>query len=210
MYYSAEEHICADRGKSPLGPFVQQEKRTMLDEGKNIDHTLFRDDDGRPYIFFVRFQGGNIIWSGELEASLDKIKPGTMKRCIGPEQPWEKVRANVNEGAALLKHQGKYYLTYSGNDYQSQQYGIGYAVADSLEGPWKKAEENPILQSPGDLVGVGHHAFFRDKEGRLMAAFHAHNSRTAVHPRLMHIATAYFQDGRLVISPDYFTPSLEE
>ncbi|MBO7741461.1 MAG: family 43 glycosylhydrolase, partial [Victivallales bacterium] len=28
MYYSAEEHICAARGKSPLGPFVQQEKRT--------------------------------------------------------------------------------------------------------------------------------------------------------------------------------------
>src|SRR3546814_19496614 len=99
-----------------------------------------------------------------------------MKFCIRPQQPWEKKEGSVNEGPYVLKHQGLYYLIYSGNGYTSQEYGIGFAVADGPAGPWRKYAGNPILQSPDTLRGVGHGAFFRDGEDRLNYVYHAHRS----------------------------------
>ena len=208
MYYSAEEHICCAKADSPLGPFKQTQEKTMFPSGCSIDHTLFIDSDGTPYIYFTRFIQGNSIWTAQLEKDLVTIKADTLKMCFAASQKWELVQARVNEGSAVLKHDGKYFLTYSGNDYQSRFYGIGYATADSPSGPWVKNETNPIYQCTGDLVGVGHHAFFHDKEGVLRVVFHAHNGRDRIHPRLMHISSASFRDGKLYISPDYFTPQL--
>ena len=61
MYYSANERLYAATAKSPLGPFVQVGKEPFLPEG-SIDGTLFRDDNGNYYFFFVRFNNGNNIW----------------------------------------------------------------------------------------------------------------------------------------------------
>ena len=54
--------------------------------------------------------------------------------------------AKVAEGPSVLKKEGIYYLIYSANHFESKNYGVGYATSDSPMGPWKKYEENPILQ----------------------------------------------------------------
>lgn len=209
MYYSAEEHICAAEAKSPLGPFTRREKTPMLPEWKAIDHTLVIIN-GRPRIYFSRIRKGLSIWTAELEDDLVTIKRKTLKRCIAPSQKWEKKQGAVNEGAAVLQHNGKFHLTYSANDYQSQDYGIGCAVSNRATGPWKKYADNPLLQKPGKLVGVGHHCFFYDKNKVLRVVFHAHLNQENIHPRQMHITTAGFKNGKLEISPDYFTPQLQK
>lgn len=89
LYYSAEEHICAATSDSPLGPFVQEEKRPMFEE-KAIDSSLFIDDDGTPYIYFVRFTDGNVIWVAELEQDWITLKEETLKQCIVAQEGWEK------------------------------------------------------------------------------------------------------------------------
>ena len=61
MYYTADEHICAAVSDSPAGPFIQAEHAPMVAE-KGIDSHLFIDDDGTPYLFWVRFNHGNEIW----------------------------------------------------------------------------------------------------------------------------------------------------
>ena len=53
----------------------------------------------------------------------------------------------VNEGPYMLVKDGKYYMTYSGSHFESINYGVGYAVADSPLGPFTKYEKNPIMQS---------------------------------------------------------------
>ena len=55
MYYTAEEHVCVAEATSPTGPFKQAEHKPVFawDE-RNIDNTLFIDDDGTPYMFFDR------------------------------------------------------------------------------------------------------------------------------------------------------------
>ena len=66
------------------------------------------------------------------------------------------------------------------------------AVADNIGGLWKKYDHNPIFQRVGGLVGVGHHSFFKDKDGKLRIVFHAHHTTTKIHPRDMYIGTAWF------------------
>jgi beta-xylosidase len=174
MYYSADEHICVATSDFPLGPFVQDEKKPMIDGEKCIDNSLFIDDDGTPYLYFDRFDDGLNICVAELEDDLQTLKMETLTKCINVSQLWEEVWPRVNEGAFITKYNNNYYLSYSGNSYESPFYGVGYAIATSPMGPWTKYDKNPILQKPEDLVGVGHSAMFTDKNGQLRIVFHAH------------------------------------
>lgn len=214
MYYSADEHICVATSDSPLGPFKQEILKPMIEDEKCIDNSLFIDEDGTPYLLFDRFNDGLNIWMAELEDDLIQIKPETMTKCINVSQAWEEVWPRVNEGAFVLIHNDTYYMTYSANSYESPFYGIGFATAPAITGPWTKYAQNPILQKPGELVGVGHSAMFTDKDGNRRIVFHAHNSKERIHPRHMYISTVSFEnrDGQevMVIDENYMTPELKK
>ena len=209
MYYSADEHICVATSDSPLGPFVQEEKKPQIVDEKCIDNSLFIDDDGTPYLFFDRFNDGLNIWVAELEDDLKTVRTSTMTKCINVSQPWEEVMPRVNEGGFVIKRNGLYFMTYSANGYESPFYGIGVATATNVYGPWTKYDKNPVYQKVGNLVGIGHSAMFTDKEGKLRIVFHSHNSKTSVHPRVMHISTVDFKQENgetiMTISPDFHT-----
>ena len=212
MYYSAEEHMCVAVSNSPLGPFKQAEQKPMLEGEKTIDNSLYIDDDGKPYLFFDRFNDGLNIWVAELEDDLMTIKKETMHQCIHVSQEWEEVWPRVNEGSFVIKHDGLYYMTYSANSYESPFYGIGCATATDIMGEWTKYPDNPLLQKPGELVGVGHSAMFKDKAGDWQIVYHAHKSETAIHPRNMYISKVGFKKegdiDKLYIDPNYLTPTL--
>ncbi len=214
MYYSADEHICVATSDSPLGPFKQDIQKPMIEGEKCIDNSLFIDDDGKPYLFFDRFNDGLNIWVAELEDNLLNIKPGTMQKCISVSQPWEEVWPRVNEGSFVIKRNGVYFMTYSANSYESPFYGVGVATSTKITGPWIKYENNPIFQKPGNLVGVGHSAMFTGKDGKLRKVFHAHNSTTQIHPRHMYITNVTFENkgGKevMVIDNNYITPTLKQ
>ncbi|MCD7970489.1 MAG: glycoside hydrolase family 43 protein [Alistipes sp.] len=195
LYYSAEEHIAVAVADLPMGPFRQEVKRPMLEE-KAIDSSLFIDDDGTPYLYFVRFTGGNVIWMAELEEDFETIKTETLTQCLQVGEPWETVMASVAEGPSVLKRDGVYYLIYSANHYESPDYGVGFATASSPFGPWEKYPGNPVLQKPEpDLVGTGHGAYFTDNDGNLRYIFHAHYSTDRIHPRTSYIADMELTDG---------------
>ena len=210
MYYTAQERICVASSDSPKGPFEQKELQPMIPNEHAIDNTLFIDDDGTPYLFYVHIKNGFHIKVAELERDYMTIKPNSTTHCIKPTQRWEKQEGKVNEGPSIIKHDGLYFMFYSGNGYTSHQYGIGCAVARNIRGPWRKLPENPILQFPGGLVGSGHGAPFYDKAGKLHYVFHAHNSKEKVHPRCMYITRmAIKRSGKEyypVINSNYRTP----
>ena len=218
MYYTADERLYVARSSSPLGPFRQISCGPLLREG-SIDASLFVDDDGTPYLTFVRFGGGNSVWLAELNDDLCSLKKGTLRHCLSQSQAWEKddkfPHIRVNEGPFLIKHAGKYYLTYSANDFRSQRYGVGVAIADSLTAEWHKVDYNPVLQGIKGLVGTGHHSFFRTKRGRLMMAFHTHQSTSQVHPRLTYfvpvkfVRDAHESQPRLAVGRKLIIPSLK-
>ena len=212
MYFSADEHICVATSNHPLGPFKQEVKKPIIENEKCIDNSLVFDN-GIPYMLFNRFNDGIVIWIAEMEDNLMEIKPETMVQCIHVSQPWEEIWPRVNEGGFIVKHNNTFYLSYSANSYESQFYGVGFATATAITGPWTKYSGNPILQKPGSLVGVGHSAMFTDKEGQLRIVFHAHNNNEHIHPRHMYISSVSFEttgnEEIMVIDPNYLTPLLK-
>ncbi|MCH5158106.1 MAG: glycoside hydrolase family 43 protein [Clostridiales bacterium] len=189
---------------SPLGPFKDvRPGKPMFDIGKaTIDATCFIDDDGEGYLFYALDCSVNVIngvhtsqiYGVKLSESLTEVV-GEHVLISTPTQGWEtnellapclslldnpefkdgKTRFLWNEGPYVLKHNGKYYMTYSANCYDCPDYSVGYAVADKPLGEYKKYEGNPIMSKvEGELSGPGHNAFFKDKDGKLICAFHCH------------------------------------
>ncbi len=87
----------------------------------------------------------------------------------------------INEGPAVVRHNGKYYLTFSVNDYKENNYQVGQAVADSPRGPFRKLREEEgglLLSSVGagcqDISGTGHHSFVA-AGNRTYVVYHRHD-----------------------------------
>jgi len=174
---------------SPLGPFVDAvEGKPMFDLGKDIatiDASCFVDDDGKAYLYFVKDCSMNVIngvhtsqiYVSELSEDFLSLN-GDIKMVTTPDQEWEVKRSTEwvwNEGPFILKHNGKYYMTYSSNCFDTPYYSVGYAVADTPFGKFEKAKENPILwYIEGVTSGPGHNMFFKDKNGDLICAYHIH------------------------------------
>ncbi|MDD2994652.1 MAG: family 43 glycosylhydrolase [Paludibacter sp.] len=205
MFYSAEEKISVAESSSPLGPFTQSavNQKPFHENTKEIDTHLFIDDNGKKYLYFVRFTNGNEIWVAELNDDLRSIKESTLKLCFGTSQNWEKSTAEpypnskVNEGPFMMKHNGWYYLTYSANHYANPNYGVGYATSRSPLGPWTKYYKNPVLTGNSKIRGVGHHSFVNVSDSCGYMVYHSHFSPTVVHPR------------KVCIDPYEFVPSTQ-
>lgn len=215
MYYSANEHLYAATADKPTGPFKQvgtYQMNNLLGDEKCIDSSVFFDDDGTAYLFFVRFTDGNCIWQCKLADDYITPVEGTLRKCFAVSQSWEQKLGRVNEGPNIIKYNKRYFLTYSGNDYRSQDYGVGYATCSNIEkGPWTKYNGNPILCRHDELVGTGHHSLFTDKEGKLRIVFHSHNSATKVDSRLMYIGTVQFSGTKLMMGNEpIIRPTLEK
>ena len=214
MYFSANEHLFAATATSPKGPFKQvgsYQMETLLGDEKCIDSHVFFDTNGKAYIFFVRFTDGNCIWQAQLEDDYITPKANTLRKCLAVSQGWENKMGRVTEGPNVIKVGRRYFLTYSGNDYQSQDYAVGYAYTSNIaSGTWTKYTANPILHKWDDLVGTGHHSLFYDKEGILRIVFHAHNSTESIHPRRMYIGTVIATSSSLRMSGEpIIRPTLE-
>jgi hypothetical protein len=128
-----------------------------------------------------------------------KIIDSTLKLCISASiqpQDWETIgttSAPVTEGPSVIKYKGLYYMFYSGNNYSSPEYAVGYATATSPYGPWTKSANNPIISSTIVLEnGSGHGDFFIANDGNPYYVYHVHNSNTTVLPRRTRIVPLHF------------------
>lgn len=192
MHYSARRksddslRIGVAVSNGPLGPFRDAVPgEPMFDPGwAAIDGHCFRDDDGKYYFYYVRDLSENVrngiryseIYVSEMSDDLTHLI-GESRLVLSPSQAWESRQSAEwlwNEGPFVIKHNGKYYLTYSSNCYDCKFYGVGYAVGDTPFGPFVKYENNPVLWYDDRMSGPGHNAMFIDKEGNLCNAFHIH------------------------------------
>ena len=94
---------------------------------------------------------------------------GERTEIIENDQSWE---AHLVEGIWVTKYQEKYYLFYSGNDFSTDQYGIGVAIADEPLGPYRKMP-GPLLRSTIDWSGPGHPSVATGPDGDPQLFLHA-------------------------------------
>ena len=197
LAYTANEQVAVAESASLTGPFTQKQVKSVDASEKNIDPFIFTDDDGKTYLYHVRFNNGNYLWVAAYDKNTMSIDPSTLKQCLGNTEAWENTpdypAAPIMEGPTVIKHKGKYYLFYSANHFMSRDYAVGYAVADSPMGPWHKPANNRIIhRSIVGENGSGHGDVFADKKGNLFYVYHVHNSNHAVSPRLTRIVPLHF------------------
>lgn len=154
--------------ESPRGPFYDLMNRPLFDPGYPVIDANVFFEAGRYYIFYSRccykHKVGDYeeswIYGAALKSDFSGII-GSPTLLLRPAQAWENRSAaqsgrRWNEGSFLIRHGGRYYMTFSANNYAGADYAVGYATADHPLGPYKKAEENPILQSGNGVTGTGH------------------------------------------------------
>lgn len=88
-----------------------------------IDPAVYIDDDSTAYLIW----GNRECYIAKLKDNMTEIVPGSIKQInLGADHPF-------TEAPWVHKYNGKYYLTYA-SEWPEK---IAYAMADSIEGPWK-------------------------------------------------------------------------
>jgi beta-xylosidase len=166
LYYSArvrgqnQECLSSAISTKPLGPFVDASSGpAVCPPGGAIDPSPFVDASGAAYLVWKNERS---IVSQRLAAD-GRTLVGAPTTLLQADQPWE---AGIVEGPAMTAAGGRYYLFYSGNQWQTGNYAIGYAVCSGPSGPCVKAP-GPWLASGTDAQGPGGPDFFTDPSGQL-------------------------------------------
>lgn len=151
-------------------------KRIKVDyPRRDTDPALFKDDDGRVYIYFGCHPKDPIM-GVEVDPKNNYKMIGEPVELIGHEfktNGWEKSgdnnqddRSGWNEGANMIKHGGKYYLQYAAPGTQWRNYGDGVYVSDSPLGKFVYQKNSPFSAKRGGFIGgAGHGGTFKDKFG---------------------------------------------
>lgn len=167
------------------GTWTEKGKMQRADEDEfsfeafSLDATVFENRGKWYYIWAEKVGVGKQIsnlYIGELETPY-KLKT-VQVLLTTPDYDWERVGYWVNEGPAVLKKNGKIFLTYSASE-TGVAYCVGMLTADAdsdLLDPlsWHK-ERYPVLCSDDEIgiYGPGHNSFTVDEEGNDIMVFHA-------------------------------------
>lgn len=142
----------------PEGPFSAVGDSPLVcptDEGGAIDAASFVDDDGSRYLLWKN--DGNCCgldtWISIAPLTPDGITlAGEPTRLIQQDQGWE---GRLVEAPTLVKHDNRYVLFYSANDYYGLDYAIGYATASAVLGPYEKATDPLLTTDSSDFAYYG-------------------------------------------------------
>ena len=204
LFYSVDCRLAVAKADSPVGPFISGRGDYLIDHPA-IDGSVFFDDDGKCYLYYVGW--GTVpygIYAREI--TFPYLTLGEERLILQPDCEWETVAGSVTEGPFIIKHDGVYYLTYSGTGYENPAYAVGYATSTDPLAGFTKYALNPILKQCPDqgVFGPGHHAFFQAFDGVWWIVYHRHNSEEQVHER-----TGCLDRIRFVKYPDEAVARLE-
>ncbi len=143
----------ADR---PEGPYHDALGKPLIGKFHNgaqpIDQFVFRDTDGRFYMYYGGWGHCNVAMLTDDLLSLKPFPDGTIFREITPEQ--------YVEGPFVFKRNNKYYFMWSEGGWGGPDYRVAYAIGDSPLGPFRRS--GTILQQDSAVAtGAGHHSVIR-------------------------------------------------
>jgi beta-xylosidase len=220
MYYVARDEdidrqcIGVAVSNDPDGPFTDSNDDAFICQarlGGSIDAYPFQDEDGKLYLLWKN--DGNCcglevaLWIQELSSDGMNLI-GEPVKLIERDQAWERP---LIENPAMVEHNDKYYLFYSGNWWESHEYAIGYAICETVTGPCEKPLDGPWFEYEAPVMGPGGQAFFTDEEGDLWMVYHAWTGAAVGYPageRSLHIDLVTFEGDKPVTNGPTYTPQI--
>lgn len=155
----------------PEGPYI--DKGYILDSGtEQIDSHIF-NDNGTLYM----------TWKAHgVDPCPDEIACAKLRDdCLGlAGEEFTLIRDDErlgDEGQCMFKRGGWYFLLYSARACcgPASDYEVRLARAKSVEGPWEKCPDNPILSGgTADVKALGHGTVVETPDGRLFYLCHAY------------------------------------
>jgi beta-xylosidase len=202
LYYSAstsasDEHhrLRVAVADHPAGPFEDSGRLLLPDAGFSIDASPFRDPrTGKWYLYFASDYTENEPYGTGLAVvplNDDLVSvAGQPRIVVRASCPWQIYERNRDykgklweawhcvEGPFVLFHEGRYYCLYSGGAWYTENYGLGFAVADNPLGPWRDefAHHGPTVLKgiPGHVLGPGHNSVVMGPDDQtLFVVYHA-------------------------------------
>jgi len=204
MIYTCQHRLGVAVADSPLGPFKDDAETYLIRNIATIDGHLF-EDNGKVYLYFatekskndnskillnnIEIPKGNNIWGCEFDMETLSMKTETIKLIMPADGKLDYTDGTTGpkvEGPYILKHDGKFYLTFSSGGYWTPKYAVHYAVSDSPLGDFTRDTENFVLacddldysdnRNP-HLYGSGHHSFTTAPNGKdLVIVYHSHRT----------------------------------
>ena len=144
----------------------------------SLDMTVFKNKQKWYCVWAEKVSVGKKISNLYIAEMESPTKLATAQVLLtSPDYDWERVDFWVNEGPAVLRHNGKLYLTYSASG-TGECYCMGMLSIDEREElldprNWKK-ERRPILKTDREkgIFGPGHNSFIRSEDEDIMV-YHA-------------------------------------
>lgn len=137
----------------PSGPYKDLLGKPLIDKFYNgaqpIDQFVFRDDNGRLYIYYGGWRHCNVARIKNDFTEILTFDDGEQFKEITPE--------GYVEGPFVFKRNGKYYFMWSEGGWTGPGYSVAYAISDSPTGPFKRIGKI-LKQDPQVATGAGHHS----------------------------------------------------
>lgn len=181
-------YVIENQSANPLeGEWVEKGQVKTDWESFSLDATTFEHKGERYYVWAQRdpkIPGNSNLYIAKM------VNPWTIQgpqvMITKPEFAWETIGFFVNEGAAVLKRNGKIFITYSASA-TDDHYCMGLLTADEesdLLDPtsWVKSE-TPVFETneENSQFGPGHNSFTISEDGSEdVLIYHARNDREIV------------------------------
>lgn len=187
LYYTVNRRIGVAVADRPDGVFT--DRGTLIRNA--IDANMFLDEDGKYYLYYVEYPAFRIHVQ---PMKTPFRKKGKHSEIIKPTELWEMKQQSITEAPWLLKHEGTYYLLYSGGAADTQDYSIGYATAKSPIGPFSRYPGNPVMKKGNGVFGPGHCAVAKTPDGKLWMVYHQKRDASRGWDRIICIDPLWFDD----------------
>ncbi|KAK9866384.1 hypothetical protein WJX84_011548 [Apatococcus fuscideae] len=193
----------SQRPEGPYQPVSTKALINQVEEGGTIDPSCFVDDDGARVLIYKNDGNsmGKECWLYMRRLEADGVTlVGEEVRLFKNDMDWE---GGVVEAPFMWKHDGRYYLFYSGNGYGGDRYAVGFATSTSLFGPYHK-DPKPIMTSGhmhGRVTGPGACSLIMGPNDGTWMLYHSWSAGNAY--RACSIAQLGWQGGRPTVTPSY-------
>jgi arabinan endo-1,5-alpha-L-arabinosidase len=200
LYYSSggpdgQDHkLRVATAQRPEGPFHSDDVALLPDEPFSIDAHPFHDPaSDRWFLFFAKdfFDGRSGTGIAVVEFAPDLMSvSGDVQTIIRPSADWQIYQRNRHwygitwpawhtvEGPFVVFKGGRYWLFYSGGLWKGSDYGVSYAVADHVLGPyveWQPELGPKLLRTSATQFGPGHNSVV-EASHRSYIIYHAWDS----------------------------------
>ena len=196
--------LAAATSATPEGPFTAVQSFQLCNDGEGgvIDPDVFTSGGNRFLLWKTEGVPGQVapaIWSQPLAANGQSVS-GTASRIFSSQYPWE---GTLVENPTMVSTGGRLFLFYSGNEWESAAYGVGWAVCPSVQGPCVAPPDKPLLRTEStSLQGPGGGTVFQDEGGQWWLGFAAwidNGVTEATGHRKLFFRRMNFTDGRPVL-----------